>query len=132
MPVLGNVLESILNSRMVLKKVTLEMDDPFQFGFKANAGTSDNLFIHVSKREKFFSNYKRQPSEHTVKSVSSSIHFKWIIIQNGHAGIMYIYSQQSHKWEKGKVLCNEHHFRCRQTSLKVVPHVHVFIYIFVL
>ncbi len=55
MPVLGNVLESILNSRMFFKNLTLEMDDPFQFGFKANARTSDDLFILKSlvKRQTF-------------------------------------------------------------------------------
>ncbi len=55
MPILGKVLESILNSRLVFRNLTLEMDDPFQFGFKANTGTSDNLFIlqsHLS-RQKF-------------------------------------------------------------------------------
>ncbi len=55
MPVLGKVLESILNSRLVFWNLTLEMDDPFQFGFKANARTSDNLFILQSllSRHKF-------------------------------------------------------------------------------
>ncbi len=55
MPVLGKVLESILNSRLVFRNLTLEMDDPFQFGFKSNARTSDNLFIlqSILSREKF-------------------------------------------------------------------------------
>ena len=55
MPVLGKVLESILNSRLAFRNLTLEMDDPYQFGFKANARTSDNLFILKSlvNRQKF-------------------------------------------------------------------------------
>ncbi len=55
MPVLGKVLESILNARLIFRNVTLEMDDPLQFGFKANARTSDNLFILQSliNRKKF-------------------------------------------------------------------------------
>ncbi len=55
MPVLGKVLESILNLRLVFRNLTLEIDDPFQFGFKANARISDNLFILQSllSRQKF-------------------------------------------------------------------------------
>ena len=55
MPALGKVLESILNSRLVFRNLSLEMDDPCQFGFKANARTSDNLFILQSlvNRQKF-------------------------------------------------------------------------------
>ncbi len=55
MPVLGKVLEPILNSRLVFRNLALEMDDPFQFGFKANAKTSDNFFILQSLlgRQKF-------------------------------------------------------------------------------
>ncbi len=45
MPVIGKVLESILNARVVFRNITLDMDDPLQFGFKANARTFDNLFI---------------------------------------------------------------------------------------
>ncbi len=45
MPVLGKDLESILNARLIFRNVTLEMDDPLQFGFKANARISDILFI---------------------------------------------------------------------------------------
>jgi hypothetical protein len=55
MPVLGKVLESILNARLVFRNLSLELDDPLQFGFKANARTSDNLFILQSliNRQKF-------------------------------------------------------------------------------
>ena len=55
MPALGKVLESILNARLVYRNLTLEMDDPCQFGFKANARTSDNLFIlqSILNRQKF-------------------------------------------------------------------------------
>ena len=55
MPVMGKVLESILNSRLVFRNLTLEMDDPHQFGFKADARTSDNLFIlqSIINRQKF-------------------------------------------------------------------------------
>jgi hypothetical protein len=55
MPVMGKVLESILNSRLVFRNLTLEMDDPLQFGFKADARTSDNLFIlqSIINRQKF-------------------------------------------------------------------------------
>ncbi len=45
MPVIGKVLESIMNARLVFRNITLNTDDPFQFGFKENARTSDNLFI---------------------------------------------------------------------------------------
>ena len=45
MPAIGKVLESILNSRLVHKNLTLELDDPYQFGFKANSRTTDNIFI---------------------------------------------------------------------------------------
>jgi hypothetical protein len=55
MPAIGKVLESILNSRLVFRNLTLHVDDPYQFGFKANARTSDNLFILQSlvNRQKF-------------------------------------------------------------------------------
>ncbi len=55
MPVHGKVLESILNARLIFRNIPLEMDDPLQFGFKANARTSDNLFILQSpiNRQKF-------------------------------------------------------------------------------
>ncbi len=54
-PVLGIVLESILNARLIFRNVTLEMDNLLQCGFKANARTSDNLFILQSlvNRQKF-------------------------------------------------------------------------------
>ncbi len=45
MPILVKVLESILNYRLIYRNLTMEMDDPYQFGFKANARTSHNLFI---------------------------------------------------------------------------------------
>ncbi len=45
MLVLGKVLESTLNVRLTFRNLTLEMDDPCQFGFKANARTSNNLYI---------------------------------------------------------------------------------------
>ncbi len=55
MPVLGKILESILNSRLVFRNMMIEIDDSCQFGFKANAQTSDNLFILQSlvNRQKF-------------------------------------------------------------------------------
>ncbi len=55
LPVLGKALESILNARLIFRNVTLEMNDPLQFGIKANARTSDNLFIlqSVINRQKF-------------------------------------------------------------------------------
>ena len=45
MPVIGKVLESILNSRLVQKNVVLNIDDPFQFGFINGCQTTDNIFI---------------------------------------------------------------------------------------
>ncbi len=58
MPVIGKVLESILNARLTFRNLTLEMDDPCQFGFKANAKTSDNLYIlqALVNRHKFKNN----------------------------------------------------------------------------
>ena len=55
MPVIGKVLESILNSRLVHKNITLQLDDPCQFGFKSNSRTTDNIFILYSMimRQKF-------------------------------------------------------------------------------
>ncbi len=55
MPPIGKVLESILNARLVFQNLTLDIDDLYQFGFKANARTSDNLFILQSllNRQKF-------------------------------------------------------------------------------
>ena len=55
MPVLGKLLESILNTRLQYKNVVLELDDNHQFGFKENCRTSDNAFILHSliSRQKF-------------------------------------------------------------------------------
>ncbi len=41
----GKVLESILNSRLVNRNIILNIDDPFQSGFKINARTTDNIFV---------------------------------------------------------------------------------------
>jgi hypothetical protein len=59
MPVIGKVLESILNNRLVYHNITLSIDDPLQFGFKAGCQTSDNIFILYSMimRQRF----KRKP-----------------------------------------------------------------------
>ncbi len=55
MPILGKVLESILNARLTFRNITLEMDNPYQSGFNANAMTSDNLNIlrSLAHRQKF-------------------------------------------------------------------------------
>ena len=55
MPVVGKVFESILNARLVYRNVTLEIDDPWQFGFKNNSRTTDNIFIlqSIINRQKF-------------------------------------------------------------------------------
>jgi len=45
MPVIGKVLEAILNSRLVYKNVVLDIDDPYQFGFMKDSRTTDNIFI---------------------------------------------------------------------------------------
>ena len=45
MSALGKVLESILNARLAFRNIALDMDDPYQFGFKENARTTDNIFI---------------------------------------------------------------------------------------
>ena len=45
MPTLGKVLESILNSRLVYRNIVLKLDDPYQFGFKKDSRTTDNVFI---------------------------------------------------------------------------------------
>ncbi len=44
-PVVGMVLESILNARLGFRNINLDMNDPFQFRFKANSKIFDNLFI---------------------------------------------------------------------------------------
>lgn len=44
MPAAGKVLESILNSRLVNRNIILNLDDPYQSGFKINARTTDNIF----------------------------------------------------------------------------------------
>ena len=55
MPAAGKVLESILNSRLIYRNIVLDLDDPYQFGFKKDARTTDNLFILNSliERQKF-------------------------------------------------------------------------------
>ena len=45
MPILGKILESILNSRLIYRNRVEEMDDPYQFGFMNEAQTTDNIFI---------------------------------------------------------------------------------------
>ncbi len=45
MPALGKVLESILNSRLTYRNLVLEVNDKYQFGFKQNSRTTDNIFI---------------------------------------------------------------------------------------
>jgi hypothetical protein len=59
MPVIGKVLESILNSRLVYHNIVLSLDDPLQFGFKEGCQTGDNMFILYSMimRQRF----KRKP-----------------------------------------------------------------------
>ena len=51
MPVIGKVLESILNARLAFKNIALELDDPCQFGFKQGCRTTDNIFILQSLLE---------------------------------------------------------------------------------
>ena len=53
--ILGKLLESILKPRLKYKNIVLEMDNGFQFGFKADCRTSDNLDILYSliKRQKY-------------------------------------------------------------------------------
>ena len=55
MPTLGKILESILNSRLVFRNIVLCQDDPYQFGFKQNSRTTDNVFIlhSIINRQKF-------------------------------------------------------------------------------
>ena len=48
MPALGKVFESILNSRLTYLNIALDLDDELQFGFRANAKTTDNIFISNS------------------------------------------------------------------------------------
>ena len=48
MPVIGKILESILNTRLTYKNIVLEIDDPCQFGFKKGCSTVDNIFIMYS------------------------------------------------------------------------------------
>ncbi len=45
---LGNVFESILNSRLTYRNVVLDLDDKLQYGFTENARTTDNTFILYS------------------------------------------------------------------------------------
>jgi len=45
MSAVGKVFESILNSRLTLRNLVLDMDDKLQFGFKNDARTTDNMFI---------------------------------------------------------------------------------------
>jgi hypothetical protein len=55
MPVVGKLLESIINTRLKFKNIVLDLDDNLQFGFKENCRTSDNAFILHSliTRQKF-------------------------------------------------------------------------------
>ena len=55
MPALGKVFESILNARLKFRNVVLNIDDPYQFGFKEGSRTTDNIFILQSLvyRQKF-------------------------------------------------------------------------------
>ncbi len=48
MPALGKVCESTLNSRLTYRNVVLDVDNKFQYGFKENARTTDNIFILYS------------------------------------------------------------------------------------
>ncbi len=43
LPALGIVSESILNTGLTFRNLALDMDDKFQFGFKQNARTNDNI-----------------------------------------------------------------------------------------
>ena len=45
MPALGKVLESILNSRLVYRNMVLKLEDSYQFGFKRDSRTTDNVYI---------------------------------------------------------------------------------------
>ncbi len=45
MPAHRKVFDSILNSRLTYRNLALEVDDKYQFGFKQNARTTDNIFI---------------------------------------------------------------------------------------
>ncbi len=61
-PMVSKVLDSILNSfksTIIFRNLSLEMNDPFQFGFKANAKISDNLFILQSLVNR--QNYRNKP-----------------------------------------------------------------------
>ncbi len=55
MSVIGNVFESIMNSRLKHRNIILEINDENQFGFKGNCRTTDNMFILRSliERQKF-------------------------------------------------------------------------------
>ncbi len=46
--ILAEQVETFYNGRLIFRNVTLEMDNPLQFGFKANARTFDNLFCNHS------------------------------------------------------------------------------------
>ncbi len=45
MPAFSKVLESIQNFRLTYRNLVLEVDDKYQFGFKQNSRTTDNIFI---------------------------------------------------------------------------------------
>lgn len=45
MPVLGKIIEAILNKRLIFKNNAQKIDDPYQFGFMSESQTTDNIFI---------------------------------------------------------------------------------------
>ncbi len=45
MPTLGKVFECILFSQLTFRNIVLDLDDKFQFGFKQDSRTTDNMFI---------------------------------------------------------------------------------------
>ena len=59
MSAIGKLFESILNTRLVQRNITLKIDDEHQFGFKNDRRTTDNIFIlnAIIERQK----YKRKP-----------------------------------------------------------------------
>ena len=59
MPASGMVLESIINSRLTFRNIVLDLDDPYQFGFKSNSRTTDNIFILKSLIQK--QRFKKKP-----------------------------------------------------------------------
>ncbi len=42
---MGKVFQSISNARLKFRNLVPDMDDKFQFGFKQNARTTNNIFI---------------------------------------------------------------------------------------